>query len=129
MKEKQPVSRQLWKNESWMREQCRDCDDIKFRNMKLGREAKLSCLMIYIETAVDNVMLQNSLLGQMVNRLWEMPGPEVYEAIRDNSLGVSDVQELVSLEDTRRALLAGNASAVLGRLRSGIENVLQGIRQ
>ena len=109
MKEKQPVSRQLWKNESWMREQCRDCDDIKFRKMKLGREAKLSCLMIYIETAVDNVMLENSLLGQMVNRLWEMPAQEVYQAIRDNSLGISDVQELVSLEDARRAMLAGNA--------------------
>ena len=109
MQEKQPVSMKLEKNERWMREQCRDCADIKFRPMKLGRENSLSCLMVYIEVTVDNVMLQNSLLGQLVNRLWEMPREDLKQAVEDNSLGISDVEELFFLEDVRRALLAGNA--------------------
>lgn len=109
MQEKQPVSMKLEKNERWMREQCRDCADIKFRPMKLGGENSLSCLMVYIEVTVDNVMLQNSLLGQLVNRLWEMPREDLKQAVEDNSLGISDVEELFFLEDVRRALLAGNA--------------------
>ena len=109
MQEKQPVSMKLEKNERWMREQCRDCADIKFRPMKLGRESSLSCLMVYIEVTVDNVMLQNSLLGQLVNRLWEMPREDLKQAVEDNSLGISDVEELFFLEDVRRAMLAGNA--------------------
>ena len=58
---------------------------------------------------VDNVMLQNSLLGQLVNRLWEMPREDLKQAVEDNSLGISDVEELFFLEDVRRAMLAGNA--------------------
>lgn len=109
MREKKPVSRKLWENESWMQRQCRDCDDIKFRRMKLDGSGSLSCLLVYIETAVDNVMLKNSLLGQLVNRLWEMPREELRQAIEDNGLGISDVEELAALEDARRAMLAGNA--------------------
>ena len=90
MQEKQPVSMKLEKNERWMREQCRDCADIKFRPMKLGRESSLSCLMVYIEVTVDNVMLQNSLLGQLVNRLWEMPREDL-KMLRDLRLGLFNV--------------------------------------
>ncbi len=74
MQEKQPVSMKLEKNERWMREQCRDCADIKFRPMKLGRESSLSCLMVYIEVTVDNVMLQIPFWGSWSTGSGKCPG-------------------------------------------------------
>ncbi len=109
------ISLNIKENEQYVRSRCEGCADILIRSMKLGRDRQLSCFVVYIETAVSNMMLRDSLVGQMINRLWDMPQREILKCIKENSLGVSDVKELATMEEAMAAMLAGNAVMFLDR--------------
>ena len=47
-----------------VRERLQDCGDIQIRRMRLGEERKADCLMVYIEVATSNMMLEDSALGK-----------------------------------------------------------------
>lgn len=103
------ISANLRENEQTIREMINGCDDILFRPMKLGRGQETDCFLVYIEVAVSNMMLEDSVIGKMLNRLWDMEDAEVGEVIEKNSLGVSDTKELMTMEEAMAAMLAGNA--------------------
>ncbi len=62
--------------------------------MRLGEGHKADCLMVYIEVAVSNMMLDDSAIGKMINHFWEIPEEKIREFIHRNSLGIADVKEL-----------------------------------
>lgn len=103
------ISVSLRKNEQYIRKKCENCADILIRPMRLGEGPKADCLMVYIEVAVSNMMLDDSAIGRMVNHFWEISGDEIREFIDHNSLGIADVQKLETLEEAMAAMLAGNA--------------------
>ena len=88
---------------------CRGCDDIIIRPMCLGMMNPLPCLVIFVEAAVSNMMLEESVIGKLLNHLWELDGAEILETVRENGLGISDAKELETMEEAMAALLAGNA--------------------
>ena len=57
---KTKISSSLKENETYIRERCRNCADILIRPMRLGTVGKTDCLMVYIEVAVSNMMLDDS---------------------------------------------------------------------
>ena len=102
------ISTDLKQNEKRVREMIEGCDDILFRPMKLGKNKEISCFLIYIEVAAGNMMLEDSVIGKMLNHMWEMDESGIQKAIEENSLGVSDTKELVSMDEAMAAMLAGN---------------------
>ena len=92
--ETRKISISLHENESYIRKRCENCDDILIRPMRLGEGHKADCLMVYIEVAVSNMMLDDSAIGKMINHFWEIPEEKIREFIRRNSLGIADVKEL-----------------------------------
>ena len=105
----QKISASLRKNEAYLRKRLENCSDILIRPMKLGEGHKVDCLMVYIEVAVSNMMLEDSAIGKMVNHFWEVSPDQILEFIRNNSLGIADVKKLEDMEEALKALLAGNA--------------------
>lgn len=103
------ISKNLRENEEYIRKQCKDCADILVRPMRLGEERKVDCLMVYIEVAVSNMMLDDSAIGKMVNHFWEVSPERIREFVSNNSLGIADVKKLGTMEEIFSALLAGNA--------------------
>ena len=85
------ISKDIRANERYIRERLADCGDIQIRKMRLGDERKVDCLMVYIEVAVSNMMLDDSAIGKMINHFWEIPEEKIREFIRRNSLGIADV--------------------------------------
>lgn len=77
--------------------------------MRLGNESKVDCLIVYIEVAVSNMMLDDSALGKMINHFWESSSYQIQEFVQNNSLGIADVRKLESMKDVLSAVLAGNA--------------------
>lgn len=65
--ETRKISISLHENESYIRKRCENCDDILIRPMRLGEGHKADCLMVYIEVAVSNMMLDDSAIGKMIN--------------------------------------------------------------
>lgn len=107
--EKTKISKSLRENEAYVREKCMNCADILIRPMKLGQDRKIDCLIVYIEVAISNMMLDDSALGKMFNHFWESSPEEIQEFMKNNSLGVADVRKFDTMEDAFAAMLAGNA--------------------
>ena len=95
---KTEISRNVHKNEAYIRKRCENCADIMIRPMRLGDERKTDCLMVYIEVAVSNMMLDDSAIGKMINHFWEVPPEQISQFMKNNSLGVADVKKLADME-------------------------------
>ncbi|MFQ8689193.1 MAG: spore germination protein [Blautia sp.] len=109
MEAKTPVYDSVRKNEESVRAYCENCADIIIRPMRLGNDKKVECLVVYLEVAVSNMMLEDSVIGKLINHFWEIPPGQMKEFLKNNSLGISDVKELPTLEEAMAAMLAGNA--------------------
>ena len=79
--EEKKISVSLHENESYIRKRCENCDDILIRPMRLGEGHKVDCLMVYIEVAVSNMMLDDSAIGKMINHFWEIPEEKIREGL------------------------------------------------
>ncbi len=75
--EKTQISLTLAENESVIRTWCENCDDIQIRPMKLGKTGGTGALLIYVEVAVSCVMLKDSVIGKLLNRLMEVPEADI----------------------------------------------------
>ena len=93
------ISSNLRDNEVYIRKQCENCADILVRPM----------LMVYIEVTVSNMMLDDSAIGKMINHFWKIPPEKIQEFLKNNSLGIADVQKLENMDEVFGAILSGNA--------------------
>lgn len=107
--EKRKISSRLSENEAYIRKRLENCGDILIRPMRLGGERRVDCLLVYIEVATSNVMLEDSALGKLINHFWEISPEHIQEFMNANSLGVADVKKLEDMEEVFSALLGGNA--------------------
>ena len=103
------ISSNLRDNEIYIRKQCENCADILVRPMRLGEDRKVDCLMVYIEVTVSNMMLDDSAIGKMINHFWKIPPEKIQEFLKNNSLGIADVQKLENMDEVFGAILSGNA--------------------
>lgn len=103
------ISRSMKENQVTVQLLCAGCDDIIVRPMRLGVKEQVDCLVVYIELAVSNMMLEDFVIGKLLNHLWELDEEEIRRAVEENGLGISDVKELETMEECMAALLAGNA--------------------
>lgn len=110
------LSKELAKNREAVERLCEGCDDILVRPMKLGRKRETDCFLVYIETAVSNMMLEDSVIGKLLNHLRDMEEEALFDALKKDALGISDTKELFTLEEAMSAMLAGNAVLFVDRI-------------
>lgn len=87
----------------------RDCADIKMRQMFLGEEKNIECLVAYIEVAVANVLFEKSALGKLLNSFCNMETEKLYDCLKKNGLGISDVSVFDTYGEAADGLLTGDA--------------------
>lgn len=85
-----------------------DCADIKRKEMKIGKEKKISCFLMYIEITMSSVMLRTTALGNYLARLSEMPEEDIYRLLQENGMGLSDVMLYETPEEAAAGLLTGD---------------------
>ena len=115
------ISPHIRQTEERVRKLCEGCADIVIRSMFLGKENRVECLVVYIEAAVSNMMLEDSVIGKFLNHLWEMGADSILETAEENGLGISDMKELASMEEAMAAMLAGNAVLFLDGYDRGLK--------
>ena len=106
---KTPVSTDIEKNIAVLKQILSQCDDIKFREMMIGRNRKIKCLIAHIEVNVSNVMMERSGLGRLVAYLEQLPEEDITQAIQENVGGFSDAQPFLTLEEAAFVVLIGDA--------------------
>lgn len=104
-----PITTDLKQNMAAFHQLFSDCADIKTRTMKLGKDLQLECFIAYVEVSVSNMLLEKSVLGKLLNTMWEMPEEKIIEYLRENALGISDVTEYTDLEQAATGMLTGDA--------------------
>ena len=62
------ISRSMKENQVTVQLLCAGCDEIIVRPMRLGVKEQVDCLVVYIESAVSNMMLEDSVIGKLLNR-------------------------------------------------------------
>lgn len=103
------VSTRLSDNETKIKAWCENCDDIIIRPMRLGLPPKVDCLAVFIEVAVSNMLLEESMIGRLLSQMQEMSPDEIRRTVNEDGLGITDAKELATMEEAMAAMLAGNA--------------------
>ena len=105
----QAVSKKLDENIAWWKQQFSDCADIKMCPMCLGRDMNIRAFLSYIEVTGGKNMMEDSVLGKMLNRLDTMEPQQVYEALQENGLGVSDATPFAQMSEAAGGMLTGDS--------------------
>lgn len=105
----EPVALSIQDNITKLEEIFKDCDDVKMRRMKLGGQTKIEACILYVEVAVNNLTIEESVIGKLLGKLWNMEPQDQYNYLRDNALGITDVKQLDTFKDARMGVLIGDA--------------------
>ena len=103
------ISKDINENMKKFKQIFADCSDIKMRQMYLGEELKVACMISYVETSVGNLMLESSVLGQLFRQLQKQPSEQVVQALDQNRMGISDAVPFATMEEAADAMLTGEA--------------------
>lgn len=103
------LSKNLRENQETVKRVTKGCDDILVRPMMLGKERETECFLMYIELAVSNMMLEDSVIGKLLNHLRDLEEKDLFDTLEKDAMGISDTKELLTMEEAMAAMLAGNA--------------------
>ncbi len=104
MEKKTPITKNLNENISHMEELFHTCDDIKKKEMMLGKERDVACYLTFIEVAVD---MGTSVLSELLKYLSSLQKETLYAVLSENALGVSDATYFQTIEEAGDGLLTG----------------------
>ena len=105
--QKMEITSDIEKNEQIIRSAFCECDDVKFRQMEIGKETKRKGFLCYIEVNVGNEML--NVFGTMIAYLESLSPEQMEQTIKGNAFALSDAKPFVYMEDAIRGVLIGDA--------------------
>ena len=120
------IGRSLKENMQLIDRRIKDCDDIKCRKMKLGQQEKVEACIYYVEVAVNNLTIEDSVIGKLLNDLWKMNPEEQYEYIKDNALGITDVKELSDINEVIMGIMIGDGVVLIDGYNKAVKIKSQG---
>lgn len=106
MAKKTAISKNLSENIAHMEELFHTCDDIKKKQMNIGKDRDVACYLTFIEVSVD---MGNSALLEVLKYLRGLGREEIEEALSQNALGISDATYFQTIEEAGDGLLTGEA--------------------
>ena len=106
--ENQSVAKEIDKNILWWTQQFSECADIKMRSMCLGEEGSVRAFLSYIEVTGGGFLLENSVIGKVLNQLTLLPDTQIMPTLKQNRLGISDAVPFAEMKDAVAGMLAGD---------------------
>lgn len=106
MKNQTPVTDLLSENIAHMEELFHGCDDIKKKQMNLGKNRDIPAYLTFIEVSVD---MGTSALSEVLKYLRTLEKEELYQVLEQNALGISDATFFDTIEDAADGLLTGES--------------------
>lgn len=109
MKKKTAVSLHIEENIKNYKNIFERCSDIKFQQMKLGKEHDCECFLAYIEVSINNTLIRNTALGRMIGFLDETTKEQRNRLLDENAMGIADIAWYESMEEAAQGMLTGDA--------------------
>lgn len=105
--EKIQITGNLTQSENAIKTAFNHCDDLKFRQMYIGKNRKIKAFLCYIEVNVGNDML--NVFGRMIKYLDSLSESEIVDTLAGNAFALSDAKPYSFMEDAIRGILIGDA--------------------
>lgn len=102
------LSTSLSVNEEIMDTRLSNCDDVKKRTMILGKGADVHACIYFVEVTVNNLTIEESVIGKLISRLMDKTPEEIYDYLDKNALGITDVKELPTYKDAMMGIMIGD---------------------
>ncbi|MDD3706089.1 MAG: spore germination protein [Clostridiaceae bacterium] len=108
-------SRNLDENTRRLKERLKDCDDIVYKEFRVGEKQNLRFLLVYIDGMSSRDLLNVSVLNSLMVHAREVPpeatepGDELFKLVRYGGLPASELADKDNLEDAVLAILIGDA--------------------
>lgn len=90
-----------------------DCNDIMKRTMKLGGNAEVDACIYYVEVTVNNLTIEESVIGKLISRLMSKTPQEIYDYLDTNALGITDVKQLPTYEEAVMGVMVGDGVLII----------------
>lgn len=108
-------SKNIEENTRRLKERLKDCDDIVYKEFRVGKEQNIKFLLVYTDGMSSRDMLNISVLNALMVHAREVPpdatepGEELYKLVRYGGLPASELADKDNLEDAILAILIGDA--------------------
>ena len=102
------LSKNIDKNLDNFRARIKDCDDIKERTMFLGSGGDIKASIFYVEVALNNLTVSESVIGKFICQMMDMPKEKQYTFLKNNALGITDVKELSTIDEAIMGVMIGD---------------------
>lgn len=106
--EQKKISSNLETNIKQMEQIFQNADDIKRVRMQLGRDGSVAAYVVYIEVSAGNILVDKSVIGNLLEGLSRLEGREIRKTVEENRLGVATYAMFQDYETAISALLGGN---------------------
>ena len=122
-----PIHENIKINEEILRQSFATCDDLKFRQMRIGKQKELEAFVCYIEVNVGSGLIRS--LGGMIAYLQTISKEELLSIVEGNAFGLSDAKPLKTMEEAIRGVLIGDAVLFVDGLSVALKMPDQGYPQ
>ena len=122
--QKQRISEKIEENEKAVKDAFINCDDLKMRKLKLGKNGKICGFVCYIEVNTGNNLI--NVLGRMLGYLESIPQEEILELVKGNAFALSDAPVYEYIEDAIRGVLIGDTVLFVDGLDGALKMPDQG---
>ena len=108
-------SKNVDENKRRLKERLKDCDDIVYKEFRVGEQQDLKFLLVYADGMSSSDMLNDAVLNALMVHAREVPpeakepGEELYKLVRYGGLPASELADKDNLEDAVLAILIGDA--------------------
>ena len=108
-------SKNVDENKRRLKERLKDCDDIVYKEFRVGEQQDLKFLLVYADGMSSSDLLNDAVLNALMVHAREVPpeakepGEELYKLVRYGGLPASELADKDNLEDAVLAILIGDA--------------------
>ncbi len=119
-------SKSLSENIGLVKKYLKDCDDIVYKEFRVGLEQKLEFTLVYTDGMIDRDFIVDSVLGELMIHAREVPPDppqlkdKLFELVRYGAIPSVEIKEIDNLDDAVLAILTGDVILFM----DGIEKLL-----
>ncbi|EOD01686.1 spore germination protein [Caldisalinibacter kiritimatiensis] len=120
-KEYVPISKDIDKNIKQIKEELKDCDDIIYRDFKVGRNQKYKLTLIYVDGLIDKDLISENVLKALMQEAREVePNPtgfrrDFYNLVKKGNISATEIKEVDNLTEAIDNILIGETILVLDK--------------
>lgn len=114
-----PIQKKLDENMKTIKEIFIDCDDVVYREFKVGVKQNFSLAIIFIDGLIDQDMVSDFALRPLLeaSRYLE-PNPitikdNLYNLIKDGNISASEIKEVETIDEALEAILVGETALLI----------------